>query len=138
MLFKDLWLTAILKFPHHIPPITQTRARIASMKLFLRILSVLAVIFCLLYSAACSAPQPPVLPASSPTQVPITLPALLTLPPVTCPPIREDINYEFNQAGPGVGETAIDFSLESTAGEQITLSALLVEKPVVLIFGSFT
>jgi hypothetical protein len=108
------------------------------MKLFPRILPALAVIFCLSFGAACLAPQPSVLPASNATQIPISLPALQTLPPVTCPAEREANNNEFNQVGPDVGETAINFSLESTTGGNITLSELLVEKPVVLIFGSFT
>jgi len=109
------------------------------MKLLLRVFQALAVIVCLLYVTACSSPpQQPVLPASCPTQLPVILPALQTLPPVTCPATREAKNSEFNQVGPDVGETAFDFSLESITGERITLSALLAEKPVVLIFGSFT
>jgi cytochrome oxidase Cu insertion factor (SCO1/SenC/PrrC family) len=109
------------------------------MKLLLRIFQALAVIVCLLYGTACSSPpEQTVLPASCPTQLPVILPSLQTLPPVTCPATREAKNSEFNQVGPAVGETAIDFSLESTTGERITLSTLLAEKPVVLIFGSFT
>lgn len=36
------------------------------------------------------------------------------------------------------GDRAIEFSLESTAGEQLVLSELLKTRPVALILGSFT
>ncbi len=65
-------------------------------------------------------------------------PTLQRLPPATCPTVRTDRNYDFNGAGPGIGSTAIDFALKSTTGQMTTLSKLLAEKPVILIFGSFT
>ncbi len=37
-----------------------------------------------------------------------------------------------------VGETAIDFTLEDIDGAAVSLSGLLAERPVVMIFGSFT
>lgn len=37
-----------------------------------------------------------------------------------------------------VGETAIDFTLEDLDGTAVSLSGLLAERPVVMIFGSFT
>jgi peroxiredoxin len=40
--------------------------------------------------------------------------------------------------GPDVGELAIDFALRDVDGNEHTLSQLLADKPVVLIFGSFT
>ncbi|UCC77848.1 MAG: hypothetical protein JSW37_05640 [Anaerolineales bacterium] len=40
--------------------------------------------------------------------------------------------------GPDVGELAIDFTLRDVDGNEHTLSQLLADKPVVLIFGSFT
>ena len=43
-----------------------------------------------------------------------------------------------NDAGLAVGEMAIDFTLNDTYGNEYVLSQLLVEKPVVMIFGSFT
>jgi cytochrome oxidase Cu insertion factor (SCO1/SenC/PrrC family) len=47
-----------------------------------------------------------------------------------------------SSGGPGsglaVGATAIDFTLEDIDGAAVSLSALLAERPVVLIFGSFT
>jgi peroxiredoxin len=40
--------------------------------------------------------------------------------------------------GPLPGELAIDFTLKDIHGSEYTLSKLLGEKPVVMIFGSFT
>ncbi len=40
--------------------------------------------------------------------------------------------------GIGVGETAVDFTLDDISGLPVSLSGLLAEKPVVMIFGSFT
>lgn len=40
--------------------------------------------------------------------------------------------------GIGVGETAVDFTLDDISGLPVNLSELLAEKPVVMIFGSFT
>ena len=37
-----------------------------------------------------------------------------------------------------VGETAIDFTLEDIDGAAVSLSGLLAERPVVMVFGSFT
>jgi len=36
------------------------------------------------------------------------------------------------------GKTAVDFTLKDTRGLEYTLSALLIEKPVVMVFGSYT
>ena len=40
--------------------------------------------------------------------------------------------------GPQQGETAIEFTLMDVDGQPYILSELLKEKPVVLVFGSFT
>ena len=45
---------------------------------------------------------------------------------------------EPNPSGPRVGDPAIEFTLRDVKGESYTLSELLQEKPVVMIFGSFT
>ena len=44
----------------------------------------------------------------------------------------------FQNAGLPQGETAVDFTLRDTEGNPFTLSELLSEKPVVMVFGSFT
>jgi hypothetical protein len=44
----------------------------------------------------------------------------------------------FENAGLAVGETAVDFTLKDVDGNTVSLAGLLGEKPVVMIFGSFT
>jgi cytochrome oxidase Cu insertion factor (SCO1/SenC/PrrC family) len=44
----------------------------------------------------------------------------------------------FDNAGLKVGEKAVNFTLRDVYGKEYRLSSLLVEKPVILIFGSFT
>jgi len=44
----------------------------------------------------------------------------------------------FGKVGLVEGATAVDFTLEDTSGNTISLSALLREKPVVMVLGSFT
>lgn len=44
----------------------------------------------------------------------------------------------FESVGVKIGEKAVDFALLDTTGREFRLSRLLAEKPVVLIFGSFT
>ena len=40
--------------------------------------------------------------------------------------------------GLAVGTPAVDFTLDDTTGQRYPLSAMLAEKPVVMVFGSFT
>ncbi len=44
----------------------------------------------------------------------------------------------FDQTGLAVGETAVNFTLTDINGSELRLSQLLAEKPVLMIFGSFT
>ena len=44
----------------------------------------------------------------------------------------------FQNAGLAVGEIAVEFTLKDIQGNAFTLSELLSEKPVVMVFGSFT
>ena len=44
----------------------------------------------------------------------------------------------FDQTGLAVGETAVNFTLKDINGSEFRLSRLLAEKPVLMIFGSFT
>jgi hypothetical protein len=43
-----------------------------------------------------------------------------------------------NNQRPKVGEQAIEFTLMDIKGKSYTLSEMLMEKPVILIFGSYT
>jgi len=45
---------------------------------------------------------------------------------------------DFENVGLVVGETAVDFTLQDIHGNIFSLSRLLSEKPVVMVFGSFT
>jgi len=47
-------------------------------------------------------------------------------------------NGGFNNTGLAVGETAVNLALKDTNGNEFRLSRLLAEKPVVMVFGSFT
>jgi cytochrome oxidase Cu insertion factor (SCO1/SenC/PrrC family) len=44
----------------------------------------------------------------------------------------------FNDAGVKVGEKAVNFTLKDVNGNETRLSQLLAEKPVIMVFGSFT
>jgi cytochrome oxidase Cu insertion factor (SCO1/SenC/PrrC family) len=52
--------------------------------------------------------------------------------------LTRDCRHGQGFSGVGVGEMAVDFTLKDTYGSEYSLSALLVEKPVVMVFGSFT
>ncbi len=45
---------------------------------------------------------------------------------------------DFKNAGLSIGQVAINFTLKDTQDNEFRLSRLLAEKPVVMIFGSFT
>ncbi len=44
----------------------------------------------------------------------------------------------FGNVGLAVGETAVAFTLQDVHGNTVSLAGLLIEKPVVMVFGSFT
>lgn len=45
---------------------------------------------------------------------------------------------DFDNVGLEIGELAINFTLMDIYGREFRLSRLLAEKPVVMVFGSFT
>lgn len=45
---------------------------------------------------------------------------------------------DFDNVGLNVGETAVDFTLKDVDRNTVSLRGLLSEKPVVMVFGSFT
>ncbi len=45
---------------------------------------------------------------------------------------------DFDNVGLTIGETAVDFTLKDVDGNTVSLRGLLSEKPVVMVFGSFT
>lgn len=94
------------------------------------ILGTLVIIVTVL--AACSNPAPTPTP-NPPPSGPAAVPQLSTELVRECQQSRTP-----GQGGPSPGELAIDFALQDIHGNAYTLSKLLAEKPVVLIFGSFT
>ncbi len=46
--------------------------------------------------------------------------------------------FQYGVGGPELGEPAPEFTLASLDGERLSLAALRAERPVVLVFGSFT
>jgi hypothetical protein len=57
--------------------------------------------------------------------------------------LKRDCQYspagdDFRNAGLEVGELAVDLTLRDIGGTEYDLSRLLVEKPVAIVFGSFT
>ncbi len=59
-----------------------------------------------------------------------------------CQPTERAFNHlrrnNFENTGLSIGQRAVNFALEDTQGAEYQLSRLLVETPVVMIFGSFT
>jgi hypothetical protein len=51
-------------------------------------------------------------------------------------PREEDWTY--GEGGPEVGDPAPDFRLQTTSGDSIQLSSFRGQRPVALVFGSFT
>ena len=45
---------------------------------------------------------------------------------------------DFDNVGLTIGDTAVDFTLKDVDGNTVSLRGLLSEKPVVMVFGSFT
>jgi len=45
---------------------------------------------------------------------------------------------DFDDVGLAIGETAVDFTLRAIDRKAVSLGSLLGEKPVVMVFGSFT
>ncbi len=52
--------------------------------------------------------------------------------------LTRDCQRGQGSSGLEVGEVAVDFTLKDTREREYSLSALLTEKPVVMVFGSFT
>jgi hypothetical protein len=98
-------------------------------------LKVIGLLTALTLLSACAAP---------PTPTPTLLPRLPAPGPAAAPQLPTELVRGCQQArgrergGPLPGELAIDFMLKDVHGNEYRLSKLLAEKPVVMIFGSFT
>jgi peroxiredoxin len=95
---------------------------------------------------ACGPAAPTVTALPQPTPSATTTPKVTPTPRPMPPPIepasklsRRCDQGQSSTARPMVpGEMAIDFALKDTKGTAYTLSSLLAEKPIVLIFGSYS
>ncbi len=91
-------------------------------------------------SAAPTAPTPAATPtaALTPTVTFTPTPAPPRLEPSSTLARRCDQFQSFATRPLTPGQLAVDFTLKDTKGKAWTLSTLLAEKPVIMIFGSFT
>lgn len=51
---------------------------------------------------------------------------------------RSESRFQYGLGGPEVGDPAPEFELSTTRGERLSLASLCAERPVALVFGSFT
>jgi len=99
--------------------------------LFVALLGLLALLV-----AACS-PSPGATstpPTSEQTEEPV-LPSTLTR---NCQPTQSSADSNFGNTGLSIEDKAINFTLQDIHGSESRLSQLLAEKPVLMLFGSFT
>ena len=120
------------------------RGDVLSMTRGLFVTCVLIFLLAMLPACRSAAPTPTALPATTPTAAatPTATPTPRPLPPALEPAStlarRCDQYQSFATRPMTPGQLAIDFTLKDTKGNGYTLSNLLAEKPVVMIFGSFT
>ena len=111
----------------------------AKLYLVIAILGLLAVPIVACSSAPTPTSAPPTIeeptPSTPPTIVESEEPVLSTTLKRDCPPAARG---NFDSAGLAIGEKAINFTLKDIHGNEFVLSRLLAEKPVVMVFGSFT
>jgi len=60
------------------------------------------------------------------------------MPPEKQPPNWSTVKQLMARRAPQVGEPAPDFTLPTLDGREITRSAFQLDRPLVLVFGSFT
>ena len=118
-------------------------------------LPLIMTISLLFVTSGCTGEPSPV-PAPVPAPIPSPRPALTPDPSVVPHPVapepealflsdalkrgceRSRPSGGFNNVGLAVGETAVNFRLKDIHGNTVSLAGLLSEKPVVMVFGSFT
>jgi len=130
--------------------ITMTKYELCLVVVMLFLISLL-IAACSTLPETIPAPQtssPAIVPPSSAPAVPseptTTHPTETESPePVLSNNLKRDcqINRDsegFDTVGLSIGETAVNFALRDIYGTEVQLSRLLSEKPVVMVFGSFT
>lgn len=100
-----------------------------------RLLSILIVVLVSALLLACSpAEDKPSARTTAPGEATASEAANL----ISSDALTRDCQRGQGSSGLGVGEVAVDFTLKDTYGSEYSLSALLADKPVVMVFGSFT
>lgn len=114
-----------------------------------QLFTILAVVSILLVLAGCAGPEPGETPSTAPAPAPEGAPGATTTMaepekgPLLSDALIRDCEYnrasgDFGSVGLDEGEIAVDFTLKDIHGNMVSLSGLLSEKPVVIVFGSFT
>ena len=98
------------------------------------VLGVVALLISGCYQSSPIEPSPSFVPAPS-TEAEPEKPVLSNALKRDCQLTKSD---NFGNDGLRVGEKAVDFTLRDIHGTEFGLSQLLTEKPVVMVFGSFT
>jgi hypothetical protein len=105
----------------------------ARLRLILLILGLLAALI-----TACSQSPTPLTSQTNTSDLPtIEEPELSTALKSDCQ-INQSSPHNLRSSGLEIGKIAVNFILRDIRGNEIRLSQLLAEKPVVLILGSFT
>lgn len=100
--------------------------------------AVVAVVLPLLLAACAPAETPPAASDDGPETTADGLSALVLSTALKRGCTKARPAAGFDNVGLERGATAVDFTLKDINGDEYTLSGLLAEKPVVMIFGSFT
>ena len=135
---------------------TATREKIEVTKTGLCIVLVILFLIMVQFAACSTLPEPTTPPTPShEIAPPASAPTVPSKPTTTHPGETEhrepillkdlkrncQINQgseDFDTVGLSIGETAVNFALKDIHGTEVQLSRLLAEKPVVMVFGSFT
>ena len=100
-------------------------------------LVLIALLISLLLAGACAFETTPPGPVTLTETLPVTTPAVKS---ITEPQLSDRLvsDGKSNPNGLKPGDLAVNFTLKDVQGKETTLSKLLGEKPVVMVFGSFT
>ena len=101
-----------------------------------------ALVALMLFLAGCGqTPSPSPSPTPTPTETPTPTPSPDNGEPVLSEAIIGNCtadSFASDKTGLAVGTQAINFTLKQVDGTEVRLSKLLAERPVVLIFSSYT
>jgi len=99
-------------------------------------LCLVSVILCLLVFSSISCSSAPEFTTSPSGNTELEEPELSAVLKKDCSPASA--RGDFGNIGLQVGEVAVNFTLRDIHGAEFRLSRFLAEKPVMMVFGSFT